>query len=398
MLSAGRVAVASTLQFMLVSASLCFIVLAPKALHVVFGRRGTARVTMQSIPDWSPTNWFLGLYEQIRSAGTDEFGEAALRGLVVTTLLVAAAILATIASYRRQLQLALAPSASAGLSRAARAQLALARLFAGRDAVARAVAEFVLATVLRNRAQLAPVAINAAIGVAIIAAGLSRAGSDLSALMHPRTIVLWIPLVFGYWATIGLRAAFFIPSELPASWAFRSNAPVNSRAYWAGTRAALRTFIIPPACLLTGIVTAPLLGLRVAAWHAAFVVVVLLAFIELVALTIDALPFTHPYRPGHAKLKTRWPLYLLGMFAVAYWPVRFELAALGGDELRLLAWPAVMGVAFHLAGRRAARQWSIEPAEDVGDDQDSVTILAIGPASGVGAENLGRAHRASLPR
>ena len=190
MLSRGRVAIASVLQFTLISASLCMIVLVPTALKVSGGgRRGPARVMMQAIPDWSPTNWFLGLFEVIRRSSADEFNTAALRGLIVTALAIAAAIVATIASYRRQQQLALTPSASAGLHHAARAQLALARLFAGRDSVARGIAEFVLATMMRNRVQQAPVAINASIGVAIVVAALSRvAGGDIAALMRPRTV------------------------------------------------------------------------------------------------------------------------------------------------------------------------------------------------------------------
>jgi hypothetical protein len=380
MAAAGRVVIASVLQFALVSTSLCFIVIAPTALHVVAGRRGAARVTMQSIPEWSPSNWFLGLYEVIRGTGGGEFEAAAVRATVVTILVAAAAILATIASYRRQLQLALTPSPSAGLQPAARAQLAVARGIAGRDPIARAVAEFVVATVMRNRPQQAPVAITTAIGVAVIAAALSRAGGDIAALTHPRTIVLWIPMVFGYWMAIGIRAAFFVPSELPAAWAFQAHAPVNSAAYWVGTRAAMRVLIIPPALLLTAAVITPLLGARIAVWHAAFAVLMLAALIELIALTIDALPFTSPYRPGHAKLKTRWPLYLLGMFAFAFWPVRAELTALGGSELSMLAWPAAATLACHLAGRRTARRWSVEPDEDFGDE-DSVTVLAIGAVS-----------------
>ena len=46
-------------------------------------------------------------------------------------------------------------------------------------------------------------------------------------------------------------------------------------------------------------------------------------------------PFTRAYPPGHAKLKTRWHLYLLGMWAIAYVPVRMEMAVLedeGKDE------------------------------------------------------------------
>jgi hypothetical protein len=381
MLSWGRVAVTSLLQFALVSASLSFIVLVPRTLRVAAGgRRGAARVVMQSIPDWSPTNWFLALHEVIRGSAAGDFMPAALAGVNVTILVIAAAILATIIGFRRQQQLALTPSAAAGLSVAARCQTALARLLAGRHPIARATAEFVVATLMRNRAQQAPIAINAAIAVPIVVGALSRAAGDIAALQRPRTIVLWIPLVLGYWAIVGLRAAFFVPSELPAAWALRANAPACHAAYWTGTRAALRTLLIPPALALTAGITIPLLGVRIAAWHTALVALMFMTVIEFVALTIDAVPFTWPYRPGHAKLKTRWPLYLLGMLVFAYWPIRLELRAFGGAEWSLLAWAAAAALAFHLAGRRAAHKWSVQPPEDFAEDGFSVTVLSLGGA------------------
>ena len=111
--------------------------------------------------------------------------------------------------------------------------------------------------------------------------------------MRPRTIVLWIPMLLGYWMTIGVRASFFVPSELPASWTFRSNAPATSRSYWSGSRAAMMAFIIPPNVLLATVLTTALLGWRTAAWHAVFVLLMLVALIDS-TLTIDHIPFTRP--------------------------------------------------------------------------------------------------------
>jgi hypothetical protein len=193
----------------------------------------------------------------------------------------------------------------------------------------------------------------------------------------PRTIVLWVPLLVAYWMTIGVRASFFVPSELPAAWTFRANGPAVARAYWSGTRAAMIAVIVPVAALVAAVVTAPLLGWRIAAWHTAFVALMTVAFVELVAITIDAIPFTRPYLPGHAKLKLRWPLYLLGMFAFALWPVRVELRSLGVDEPWLLAYAAAAAIAFHLAGRRGGAWWSVDPREELADDDGHIAVLNI---------------------
>ena len=65
------------------------------------------------------------------------------------------------------------------------------------------------------------------------------------------------------------------------------------------------------------------------------------------------------------------------MLGFAYWPVRVELMAFNGAELSLLAWVGAAALAFHLAGRRAAPKWSIEPPEDFAEEEHSLTVLAL---------------------
>jgi hypothetical protein len=380
MVAGGRLALASLLQFALVSALLCFIVLVPTALHVIPGRRGAARVYLQPIPAWSPTNWFLGLYEVIRGSSPGEFGRGASRAIAFTLSAIASSIVITIMGYRRQLQLALTPTASIHTLGGARLQRAIARLFLGRNRLAYAASDFILTTVSRNRAQQAPIAINAAIGLAIVVIGLSRSGNDMAALMRPRTAILWIPLVLAYWTAIGLRAAFFVPSELPAAWSFRFNAPDRPRAYWSAVRASTIAFLLPIAWLIDGVL-ALLIGWRVAAWHALVTSAIVVMLGEAIALTVDGMPFTRPYRPGHAKVRTRWPLYLLGMYAFAFWPARLELWMVGRPAaiLQLSAWMAGGAAALELVGRRRAARWTREGDDESGEDEPSgISVLDIG--------------------
>jgi hypothetical protein len=380
----GRAAIASLMQFGMVSALLCFIVFVPTALQIVPIARAGRRVAQftvrqQPIPAWSPTNWFLGLYEVLRGSGHGEFDRAATRAIAITLAVVAAAILTTFIGYRRQLQLALTPAASTGTRRTAGVQRAVAGLIAGRDPMARAIASFILATIARNRAQQAPIAINAAIGLAIVVAGLSRGTVDIASLLHPRTAVLWIPLVLGYWTIIGLRAACFVPSELPAAWSFRSNAPDHARAYWSAVRAAMIAFIVPPV-LLVDLLIAPLLGWRMAVPYALVTSAVVVLLAEVVALTIDFIPFTRAYRPGHAKLRTRWPLYLIGLYCFAFWPARLQLwtADDPAASLQIAAAVAAIIAIVELVGRRRAARWSLECEDEPEDLFSRIAVLDIG--------------------
>lgn len=377
MIGAGRIVVASLIQFALVVALLCFFIVVPAALDIKPSRiPAKDRIYLLPIPGWSPTNWFLGLYETIRGAGVEGAVRPALVAVAATAAAVGAAIASTIGSYRRQMQLALTPSAAPSARLVGRLLSAGARVIAGRDRIARATADFVVSTLLRNRPQQVPIALNDALGFTIVVFALVRRRGDLTI---PRTIVLWIPLLACYWTAVGTRAALFMPSELPAAWVFRANAPAASRAFWSGTRAALTALLAPFGVAIAWLVTAPLLGWRIAAWHSAFVAVMAIALAEFIALTISHVPFTQPYPPGHAKLKSRWPLYLFGLFAFAVWPARAEMRAFAaGSELTLLKYAAAAAAVLHAIGWWRARRWLVEPRDEFADDRWNVTVLDIG--------------------
>ena len=377
--SGRRVAIASILRFLLFSALLCFIIFMPTALHLVpGGRRRGAMVQMQPIPAWSPTNWFLGLYEWMRGSPGAEWDAGARRAIAITGTMIAASVMTTIAGYRRQLQLALTPSADAGVRHTARLPRAIAAVATGGNRMARAMSTFILTTLARSSAQQATIAVNAAIGLTLVVVALMRGSGDIAQIMRPRTAVLWIPLVLTYWTAIGLRAAFFVPAELPAAWTFRFHGPIRTPAYWSATRAAAAGFLVPAALVADGLIV-PLVGVRTAALHATIVVAAATLLAETVAMTIDFVPFTRPYVPGHARLKTRWPVYLIGLYLFAIWPARAALDAVGnpGETLQVAAWLCAAAAALEIGGRWRARAWRMDPMEEF-QEESAIAVLDIG--------------------
>jgi hypothetical protein len=360
----------SLLQFVFVVALLAFVILSPGVWKIP-----SAVLNNPATTGWLPPSWFLGLFERLRGSTRAYFMPLGIRALVATPIAIGGAVLVSMLGFHRQAQFALNRPPAGDRTGLERLMRWIARALAGRDPVAQAASDFVLLTVLRNGSQHTPIAMNAAIGVAIALAGLTRS-KTIAGLMQPRTIVLWIPLLVGYWMTIGVRAAAFVPSELSAAWPFRFAAPATTRAYWAGTRAAMLAIVVPPAVLTALGIVAPLLGWRMAVWHAGFVGLVIVALVELVMLTMTHIPFTQSYRPGHAKLRTRWPLYALGMYACAYWPVRFELWQMNGDSSLLFGAILACAVGFHLAGRHAALKWSVEPLDE-SEDSWQLTVLNV---------------------
>jgi hypothetical protein len=356
----------SYLQFAFLSGVLCFMMV-PTAMG-------------EMTP---PISWFAALFELVRGSRAEDITPLAQRALIGLPLSVAAAIAVTVGGYWRQMRSALAPSARVAAS--ARVRRAVAALITGHDRVARGTSDFVLTTLVRSRVQQAPIAIAAALGVAIISVALATREGGLAELYAPRVVVLWIPIVLGYWIIVGLRASFILPTELKAAWAFRVHSRLPSASYWSGVRAAMLAFAIGPALLVDALVVLPLVGWRIAATHALIVSLAIAITAQFASLLVEGVPFTRAYPPGHARLKTRWQFYLLGMWAIAYLPVRMEQAVLNdptGFIMLMVKGLAVIGV-LEIVGRYRARKWVLSPDPEVDDaDPEALTFLNLGPEAG----------------
>ena len=91
------------------------------------------------------------------------------------------------------------------------------------------------------------------------------------------------------------------------------------------------------------------------------------------------MPFTRPYEPGHAKLRTRWPLYFLGLFVFALWPARAAMWNAGDPNGVMRIAGVFLAIAFvlEIAGRWRARSWSMDPAEEFVEPSE-INVLDIG--------------------
>lgn len=324
-----------------------------------------ARVGRFGVPDlgthMTPLSWFVAWFEVLRRSDRGSWPEFVAMGRHATTALalsVAAAALTSVLAFRRQMQAALTPSATTGPLGRARALRLLARALNGRDRLATAVSDFVLITIVRNSAQQAPIAMNAAVGLALIVLGLPREHVAFATMLRAA------PLMLAFWVCIGLRASFFIPSELPAAWMFRSHAPERYASYLRGVRAAIVALVAPAA----GAAAAAVGG-----WtYGVAVVLLVVALADAIVVTVDFLPFTRAYLPGHAKLKTRWPLYAIAAYAFAYGLPHAPLWSL-----------AAAVVVLELIGVRRSRSWTLEPNDDAEDEPGAVIRLDLLGANGV---------------
>jgi hypothetical protein len=366
----------SFFQFTFVTAMLCFIMLTPRLLST-----SRAAFLEDAAGNFNPHAWFLGLFEHLHGSSEAAFALLAQRAIIALVIALIAGVALSIVSVHHQLQRALVPVASAGSLGRAVISRTVARWCVGRDPIAQATSEFIVLTIARNRPQQAPIAIAAAIGLAFVIAGLSRTAIRFDGTMAPTSAVLWVPLVLAYWMAMGLRAAFFVPSELPAAWSFRANAPAISSSFWFAARAAMIGLLLPPIVALSALL-AVLVGWRVAAWHTLVVALLTVLLVQVVMLTFAQIPFTRSYEPGQMKLRLRWPIYMVACYAFAYGPLRFELRMLtpprAGSLLMMAAWLAVAIVVLHAIGRRKARTWTVDAPEMMAPDFERLSVLDLG--------------------
>jgi hypothetical protein len=270
--------------------------------------------------------------------------------------------------------------------KAARVPRAIARILAGRTPAARATADFLVTTITRNRAQQTPIAINAAIGLTLAVIVTTWFGGTLAAFSRPRTLTLSIPLVLAFWATVGMKAAFYVPSELPAAWMFRANAPNHSGGYRSAVCASIVACIGPPAVVMALLVLLPARDLYASGRHAAFVLLLVIMLAEILTATIDFMPFTRPYRAGHARLRTRWPLYVFGTYLFADAAARIELWTWRQDRGFLILVACIVGVigVLEMVGRRMEARLSVEVPDNFGEDENAVTVLDLSAVASAG--------------
>jgi len=241
-------------------------------------QQGQLAVTQMTTP---PLLWFVAWFEVLRGSARGQWSEvigASRHAIALVPAAACGAITASVLTFRHQMRRVLAPSATVGAIGHASISRMIARTLCPGDGFGRAVSDFVLTTIVRSRSQQTPVAMNAGIGVALVALSLARQRGDST------TALLAAPLMLAFWTIVGLRAAFFVPSELPAAWTFRVNAPARFASYARGVRAAIVGLVAPlaaGAALVAG------------GWsHAARAALLVLALADVVVLTINFLPFS----------------------------------------------------------------------------------------------------------
>jgi hypothetical protein len=191
-------------------------------------------------------------------------------------------------------------------------QLAVARLPAilARDPIGQATVQFTLSTIGRvamHRLVLAAaLGLAVAIGLPFVASGLGphRPGRPVPAIYAP-------PILLMFFVLTGLRLAISLPAELRAAWIFAAAAGPSWPAHRQATRRLFWLFGVVPAILLFLPLVGFVAGIPTMLRHLVVLVAIAMLFVEIVMTDADGMPFTRPFSPDTALMRSRGPWYFM---------------------------------------------------------------------------------------
>ena len=196
------------------------------------------------------------------------------------------------------------------------------------------------------------------VALALILSGFVGSASDGATLAagQPTVLLLSIPLVFSFFALIGLRVLFAVPIELSANWVFQMTELDDKTGYLQGTRNALIVIGLVPLALVTLPAYWVLWGPAAAIGHTLLWVLLGLLLVEALLTAFSKVPFTCSYVPGRANVRMLAPLYVALTLMYGYSTARWELWLLAEPRRWLVTAIALLVALAVTRHRRRTRQ------------------------------------------
>lgn len=326
----------------------------------------------------SPPMWFLGLYQAIIGQSQPVFHHLAAVACWATVVVAGGAValvFALPAGHHAELAMGVAESArqrpGARLAR---------RLAAFLFSSPRARASFVFTCAGLGRSAAHRIYLAAAVG-----AGTAWAfsgvfwlfnASGLDALHAPDATTLAVQPILVLFLVVAIRYGITVPAALPAHWVFRLTEGATVRDDHAGVRGVARVVGVSVVAALAPL-HAALWPWDVTVYHAVLGLLYVHAVVALFFSTQDKYPLAAPYISGSIKLRSRWLLYLFGLWTLTALPALLELQVLRYGRYALLLPLAFLGLASLLGDWRQRREGELPGhvfIEDPGDIPQSLGL------------------------
>jgi CubicO group peptidase (beta-lactamase class C family) len=281
---------------------------------------------------WSPSYWFLGLFEQLN--GSPVLADLARRAWIAIAIAFGATASAYTLAYLRTMRMIveepdIAPAA-AGRS----------WLPSFGSTFATAVGQFSFRTILRSRQHRLMLAFYLGVGfaIAIFFQRMDEAEDTLGSAVSPA--VLMSTIVIMILCVLGIRVVFSLPLDLRANWIFRITPIPAGPGCMIARRRALYALSVVPVCLGSAALLFSVWPWQAAAKHLVVLALLGTAVAEICLRGRQKLPFTCSYLPGKSNFNVTLVVSILVIL-----PVLAQAAQLERDSFDNAAgYAAVVGL------------------------------------------------------
>jgi hypothetical protein len=276
--------------------------------------------------EWNPAAWFVALYRYVAGDSRQIFAELGQRALYASAINAAILVVLYPLAYGRCLRNVITAEGrrTSATSRAwATAAAWLLRPFL-RSPLERGLGAFMIATIGRGHLHRFLLGLYGTIGFVL---SLPFVGQ---LMQRPSTIELryawfFVSLGWVFWLATGARVAMMMPSEPVANWIFKLTEPVDKRRVMTTVVTVVASVTTLPVTLAFAAVLIYVGESRFALTLFVIVTLAGIALIELLTLTMKAVPFSCTYLPGQMKLRYYWApyffLWLTFVFTLGRWSV-----------------------------------------------------------------------------
>ncbi len=303
------------------------------------------------LPGWSPSYWFLGLFQQLN--GSPALGPLATRAWI--SLAIASSVTAAVyaLSYFRSLRKTIEePDILPGTGRAVEKSW----LPGFGWSLETAIVQFSMRTLVRSRQHRVIFAFYLGVGFAatvfLLRSPIAKELSETTAIdaWHQASVPLLAAsiILMGFWV-VGMRSVFSLPLDLPANWIFRIT-PVRAGSNCvAAMRRSLWMLSVAPAWTSSAVVLLTLWPWRAAVGHLLLLGVFGATIAEICLSGSQKIPFTCSWLPGKANFHISFWLCILLILEIV-----LRIAELERRELKHPAHYAIIALVLAALGASAA--------------------------------------------
>jgi putative ABC transport system permease protein len=347
------VRVSPLLQVGLVGVILTLLALLPSFMDVL---RATSRdggfSSLSAAATWLPPLWYLGLYETWLGGADEATRALGHTGVLALGIATGVTLVGYAVSGRRVMRSALDLS-----GRPTRGPWLGAMIIHAltRDSSVRALAQFTVCSLLRLERQRFILASALGAGVAWGLPGWLALGRGDA--VDPTASVIAISYSVLVFVLGGARIAMAVPADLNAAWVFEHTTAPAPAARHAAERLMLSLGVVTIA-LVSAVAAWALWGWSVGLTHFGMTLAVGGLLTQTLLWRFPGIPCALPWSAGAARIRTRWPLYLLGFAACTSGMAAIETAAATRPHVAILAITYIAAVAWgvrHVSLQRAER-------------------------------------------